>query len=274
MPENKSVTNSIRYSSTAAQHYEKYSGPVFFEPYALEVANRIDTSSVKVALEIACGTGRVTRHLRSVIAPEAKLIATDLSPDMLEVAKEALQGLPIEWQVADAQELAFESHSIDLIVCCFGYMFVPEKIKAFNEAYRVLRQGGTLLFTTWDRLELNGATHIHRQVIKKFLGGALPDSYKTAFSMNNEDEINSWLTQAGFTGIKIERVDKTAVSQSAKQVAEGLACGGSIFDDIFKQNPEWLPQIQSEIENILIEKYGDAPMKSPMSALISSAKKS
>lgn len=273
MSENKSVTNSIRYSAAAAQHYEKYSGPVFFEPYAVEVANRIDSSSVKVALEIACGTGRVTRHLRSVITPEAKLIATDLSPDMLQVAKEELSGLPIEWQVADAQELAFENHSIDCIVCCFGYMFVPEKIKAFKEAFRVLRQGGTLLFTTWDRLELNGATHIHRQVIKKFLG-ELPDSYKTAFSMNNEDEINSWLTQAGFTEIKIERVDKTAVSQSAKQVAEGLTFGGSIFDDIFKQNPDWLPQIQSEIENLLIEKYGNAPMKSPMRSLFSSAKKS
>lgn len=272
MPDNKSVTNSIRYSATAARHYEKYSGPVFFEPYALEVANRIDTSSVKVALEIACGTGRVTRHLRSAIATGAKLIATDLSPDMLQVAKEELRGLPIEWQVADAQELPFEDNGIDLIVCCFGYMFVPEKIKAFNEAYRVLRQGGTLLFTTWDQLELNGATHIHRQVIKKFLG-ELQESYTTAFSMNNADEINSWLNQAGFTDIKVERVDKTAVSQSAKKVAEGLAFGGSIFDDIFKQNPEWLPRIQSEIENILIEKYGDSPMKSPMRALISSAKK-
>jgi ubiquinone/menaquinone biosynthesis C-methylase UbiE len=274
MTDNNSTPNPIQYSATAAQHYEKYSGPVFFEPYALEVANRIDTSAVKVALEIACGTGRVTRHLRSVIAPEAKLIATDLSPDMLQVAKEELKDLPIEWQVADAQELAFENHNIDLIVCCFGYMFVPEKIKAFKEAFRVLRQGGTLLFTTWDRLELNGATHIHRQVIKKFLGGELPDSYKTAFSMNNEDEINGWLTQAGFTEIKIERVDKTAVSPSAKRVAEGLAFGGSIFDDIFKQNPDWLPQIQAEIENLLVEKYGDAPVKSPMRALISSAKKS
>jgi ubiquinone/menaquinone biosynthesis C-methylase UbiE len=273
MPENKSVTNPIQYSASAARHYEKYSGPVFFEPYAIEVANRIETSAVKVALEIACGTGRVTRHLLQVLAPDAKLIATDLSPDMLQVAKEELQGLPIEWQVADAQELAFEDNSIDLIVCCFGYMFVPEKINAFKEAWRVLRPGGTLLFTTWDQLELNGATHIHRQVIKKFLGGELPDKYKIAFSLNKEDEIHSWLTQAGFAEIKIERVDKTAVSQSAKQVAEGLAYGGSIFDDIFKQNADWLPQIQSEIETLLIEKYGDAPMKSPMRALITSANK-
>ena len=101
----------------------------------------------------------------------------------------------------------------------------------------------------------------------------MPEKYTTAFSLNNEEQINDWLTQAGFTEIKIERVDQTAVSPSAKNVAEGLAFGGSIFDDIFKQNPDWLPQIQSEIENLLIEKYGDAPMQSPMRALISTAKK-
>lgn len=274
MPENKSAINTIRYSASAALHYEKYSGPVFFEPYALEVASRIDASAVKVALEIACGTGRVTRHLRKVLSPTSKLIATDISADMLQVAKDELTGLPIEWQVIDAQELPYEDNSIDLIACCFGYMFVPDKIKAFKEAWRVLRQGGTLLFTTWDRLELNIATHIHREVIRKFLGGELPESYTTAFSMNNEVEINSWLTQAGFTEIKVERVEKIAVSQSAKNVAEGLAYGGAIFNDIFKRNPEWLPQIQSEIETVLIEKYGDAPMKAPMRALISSAKKS
>ena len=147
MPENNSAPNPIQYSATAAQHYEKYSGPVFFEPYALEVANRIDPSAVKIALEIACGTGRVTRHVRKVISPEAKLIATDLSPDMLQVAKEELQGLPIEWKVADAQELPFEINSIDLIVCCFGYMFVPDKLKAFSEVHRVLKPGGQFLVT-------------------------------------------------------------------------------------------------------------------------------
>lgn len=272
MAENNDA-NSIQYSPTAALHYEKYSGPVFFEPYALEVAGRIHPSSVKVALEIACGTGRVTRHLRRVLPPSSKLIATDISSDMLQVAKDELKGLPVDWQLADAQELPFEDNSIDLIVCCFGYMFVPEKLKAFKEAHRVLRQDGTLLFTTWDRLELNIATHIHREVIRKYLGGELPESYTTAFSMNNEEEIKSWLTQAGFTETAVERVEKIAVSESARNVAEGLAYGGAIFSDMFKRNPEWLPRIQSDIEKTLIEKYGDAPMKAPMRALFTSAKK-
>ena len=272
MPENKSAFDAAWYSGSVAQHYEKYQGPVFFEPYALEVANRIDASAVTVALEIACGTGRVTRQLRKALAPESKLIATDLSPDMLQVAKEELKGFDIEWQVADAQALPFENNSIDLIVCCFGYMLVPHKDKAFMEAHRVLRQGGTLLFTTWDRLGSNGASYIHRQVVKKFLG-ELPASYTTAFSMNDEEEIETRLRKAGFSEIVIERVEKTASGLSAEEVAKGLACGGSIYNDIMKRNPKWIPQIKSDIEKELAENYGDAPMKSPMCALFTTARK-
>lgn len=270
MSANNSAINSITYSDSAAKHYEKYSGPVFFEPYALEVAGRIIPSAVKVALEIACGTGRVTRQLRRALPPASTLIATDLSLDMLQVAKEELAGLAIEWQVADAQELHFEDNSIDLIVCCFGYQFVPDKVKAFSEAFRILRPGGTLLFTTWDHLELNGATYIHRMVIKKFLG-ELPDSYMVSFRMNDDDQIKSWLVQSGFTDIDIERVDKIASGSSAGQVAEGLTYGGSIFNDIFKNNPEWIPQIKSDIEQALVDQYGDRPVDTPMRALFTTA---
>ena len=64
-----------------ASHYDRFLGPLFFEPYAIEVAKRIDPSAVSIALEIAAGTGRVTRHIRERIAASAKLIASDLSEE-------------------------------------------------------------------------------------------------------------------------------------------------------------------------------------------------
>ena len=75
----------------AAIHYDQFFGPLFFEPYAIEVAKRIDPSPVSIALEIAAGTGRVTRHIRERIPPSAKLIASDISEDMLAEAKEEIK---------------------------------------------------------------------------------------------------------------------------------------------------------------------------------------
>jgi ubiquinone/menaquinone biosynthesis C-methylase UbiE len=261
------------YSGNAARHYHQYLGPVFFEPYAEEIGNRIEHDKVDIALELACGTGRVTRHLRNMLSPGSKLIATDLSPEMMDMAKEFLEGMDIEWQIVDAEQLPFDDNSIDLVVCAFGYMFVPNRVKAFSEAQRVLRPGGKLLFTTWDAIEHNGASFINRTVAKKYLG-ELPASTLLAVSMNNAEEIRGWLQQAGFSNINIERVNKTAIASSVKEVAVGFSYSGTIYNELMNHNPEWVELVRDEIIKELTEKYGDAPMKGPMRAVFATAVKS
>jgi ubiquinone/menaquinone biosynthesis C-methylase UbiE len=261
-------TGSFDFSGSVPQHYDEYLGPLFFEPYAIEVAKRIDTSGSCLALELASGTGRVTRHLRNVLPLSSKLIASDISEDMLKIAKEKLKDANIEWQVIDAQDLPFENSSVDLIVCCFGYMFVPDKGKAFAETHRILRPGGMLIFTTWDKLEFNAASFVYRTLAKKYLEEPLPAMYNLPFSMSEETEIDEQLEKAGFKKINIEKSEKLSVSQSAQQAAEGLTQGGLIYNEIMKRNPEWLKEIRSSLEKQLAEKFGDSPMIAPMSALI------
>jgi ubiquinone/menaquinone biosynthesis C-methylase UbiE len=264
-----SLSHPFDFSGSVPKHYDQYSGPMFFEPYAIEVSNRIDPSSVHVALELASGTGRVTRHLRAVLPSTIKLIASDLSADMLAVAKEKLKALDISWEMIDAEQLPFEDESIDLVVCCFGYMFVQDKLKAFTEAYRVLRPGGVLLFTTWDKLELIGASYVYRNIAKRYLKEPLPESYNLPFSMYDESAIKEILKEAGFSKISIEKVSKLSVSPTAGEAAEGLTQGGVIYNAIMSQNPDWVEEIKSLVEKELSGKFGEAPMVAPMSAVIS-----
>src|SRR5687768_69692 len=227
----------FNFSGSIPEHYEQYLGPMFFEPYAIEISKRVDASLVQFALEICCGTGRVTRHLRRIILSASKLIASDISQDMITVAKEKLKELNIDWQIIDAQQLPFADNSVDLVVCSFGYMFVPDKPKAFAEAYRVLRPEGMLLFSTWDKLELNEASYTYRKVVSGFLKESLPESYNLAFSMNDHAAIKLMLQESGFSKITIESVEKSSISQTAKEVANGLARGGSIYEEIVKRDP-------------------------------------
>src|SRR5688572_23606834 len=185
----------INFSGSIPDHYEKYLGPMFFEPYAIEISKRIDPTSALIVLEICCGTGRVTRHLREVIFSTSKLIASDISPDMLTVAKKELKDLDIDWQIIDAQQLPFDDNSIDLVVCCFGYLFVPDKLKAFAEAYRVLKIGGLLIFSTWDKLEFNEASYIYRKIVTNVLQVDLPENYNLAFSMNDKVAMKGMLQE-------------------------------------------------------------------------------
>jgi ubiquinone/menaquinone biosynthesis C-methylase UbiE len=253
----------------AVIHYDQFFGPLYFEPYAIEVAKRIKPTPNSIVLEIAAGTGRVTRHIRESIPPSTKLIASDISENMLAVAKNKLSHLDIDWQIIDAQELPFSDNSIDLVVCCFGYMFVPDKQKAFEEVYRVLKPGGQFLFTTWDKLENNTASFTSRSIAKKYLEDPLPDSYNLATSMSDKAIIKSLIKDAGFTKISIEQVELFSISRTSKEAAYGLVEGGLIYEEIKKRNPTWIDEIRIKVEKELSEKFGTAPMVAPMSAIIS-----
>jgi SAM-dependent methyltransferase len=254
-----------------ATKYDEFFGPFFFEPYAIEVAKRIDPAPYSIVLEIAAGTGRVTRHIREQIPSSAKLIASDINEDMLAVAKRKLSHLDIDWQKIDAQYLPFDANSMDVVICCFGYMFVPDRAKAFAEAYRVLKPGGLFLFTTWDKLENNAASYSSLSIAKNYLDEPLPESYDLATSMSEEAVIAPLLQHAGFLKQVIEKVGLFAVSPTAKEAAYGLIDGGLVYEMIKKRNPAWIDEIKIKLEKQLAEKFGNAPMMAPISAVISQA---
>jgi ubiquinone/menaquinone biosynthesis C-methylase UbiE len=147
------------FAGSIPKFYEEYLVPLIFEPYAGELANRLasrkPTRKLSRVLEIAAGTGAVTRRLASVLPEDVSIVATDLNQPMLDMAAEMGTSRPIEWRAADAMQLPFEEGEFDAVVCQFGVMFFPDKAKAFSEARRVLRPGGVFLFNVWDRIEEN-----------------------------------------------------------------------------------------------------------------------
>jgi ubiquinone/menaquinone biosynthesis C-methylase UbiE len=150
-------------------------------------------------------------------------------------------------------------------------MFVPDKPKPFAEAYRILRPGGMLLFTTWDKLELNAASYTYRGTAKKYLQDPLPESFNLPFSMSDEVVIRSFLHDAGFSEIKIEHIKQVSISPTAQEAVNGLAQGGIIYNEIMKRNPTWMDEIKAVVEKELSEKFGAAPIIAPMTAVISQA---
>ena len=147
------------FTGSIPKLYERYLVPLIFEPYAADLANRIASQSLARVLEIAAGTGVVTRKLASVLPESVRIVATDLNQAMLDLASEVGTKRPVEWRQADAMQLPFEDSAFDAVVCQFGVMFFPEKSKAFSETRRVLRSGGVFMFNVWDRIEENEFAH-------------------------------------------------------------------------------------------------------------------
>lgn len=265
------MERTAAFSGSIPANYERYLGPFLFEPYALDLASRLKDKKYNDILEIACGTGRVTAHLAGSVKHD-KLTATDLNQDMIDIAKEMVKDKTISWQQADALELPFDDNSFDLVVIQFGIMFFPDKEKGLQEAYRVLRPGGKLIFNTWNKIDTVPAIHEGRKIVESYFDNDPPVFYNVPFSLYDEAELKTLTGKAGFKNIKIELVKKEGVSRSAADLTRGIVEGNPIYLSIIERIPEMLHRIKERVKEKLIEKFGE-PVKSPMQAWVVEANK-
>ncbi len=148
-------TTDRAFAGSIPELYDRYMVPLIFEPYARDLAQRIAALGPSRVLEVAAGTGVVTRHLAASLPAAVSIVATDLNQPMLDHAAAAGTVRPVEWRQADAMKLPFADGAFDVVVCQFGVMFFPDKAAAYREARRVLAPGGSFVFNVWDTIELN-----------------------------------------------------------------------------------------------------------------------
>ena len=143
------------FGGSIPEIYDTYLVPLIFEAYAADLTTRIVAARPARVLEIAAGTGVVTRAMSAALPDGTSVVATDLNQTMLDRAAARGTARPVTWRQADALKLPFADGSFDAVVCQFGVMFFPDKPAAHAEARRVLRPGGVFAFNVWDRIEDN-----------------------------------------------------------------------------------------------------------------------
>jgi ubiquinone/menaquinone biosynthesis C-methylase UbiE len=261
------MEKTTAFTEGVPANYERYLGPFLFEPYALDLVSRLQDKKYPDILEIACGTGRVTAHLARSVKHDT-LTATDLNPDMITIAKDVVKDVTVKWMPADAMQLPFEDDSFDLVVMQFGIMFFPDKEKGLKEAYRVLRHGGKLIFSTWNKAETVKAIHEGRLVIESYFGENPPIFYNVPYSMYDDRELTTIARRAGFKNITTTLVKKEGVSPSASDLAKGIVEGNPIYITILERDPSLVNTIKDHIQKVLTEKFGAKDLRSPLEAWV------
>ncbi|MGI4871093.1 MAG: class I SAM-dependent methyltransferase [Janthinobacterium lividum] len=266
-------TIPVTFNGTIPQQYDDYLGPLLFEPYALDLADRINYAPVTNVLELACGTGRLTNLLLARLPASVPLTATDLNPDMLAVARKIIPAPGVTWAVVDISAIPYADNQFDLIASQFGFMFVPDKLKALTEMHRVLANGGKLIFNTWGNIKDNGAWAIVNQVLTTFMGSNPVPQSLGPFSMADGPAVVELLTQAGFNNVTVTSVKKTGLTESAAIAAQGFIQGLPFATAIQAQDPSLLPKIQAAVEQEFIAQLGNNPLQTPLHALVFEASK-
>jgi SAM-dependent methyltransferase len=207
------------FAGSIPKLYDTYLVPLIFEPYAADLVDRLGSRSLSRVLEIAAGTGVVTRALASALPEGVCIVATDLNQAMLDQASAVGTRRAVEWRQADAMQLPFPDGTFDAVLCQFGVMFFPEKAKAFSEARRMLRPGGVFLFNAWDRIEENEFADSVTTALESVFPKDPPRFMaRTPHGYHDRSHIARDLANGGFT--TSPRIDTVAARSRAKSPRE------------------------------------------------------
>ena len=263
------MSSDSAFVGSIAELYEECLVPVLFEPYAADLVARAAALKPKRILEIAAGTGAVTRKLAAVL-PKSAIVATDLNPDMLAIAERRDTTGNVGYQPADAQALPFATGEFDLVVAQFGAMFFPDKVAAYREARRVLEPGGAFLFNVWDSLEANPGSQAVHDAVRSAVPEPKPEFLtRTPFGYHDRAAIEADLRAAGFAKVGIERVDCQSPPGDAARLARGLCLGSPLAGELAQHAPELRDRALAAATEAIAALAAQGPLA--MSALVVTA---
>ncbi|MGC5165523.1 class I SAM-dependent methyltransferase [Luteimicrobium sp. DT211] len=257
--------------------YQELLVPLLFEDYADDLVARAVGRHPSAVLELAAGTGVVTRRLAAALPAGTTIVATDLNPGMIDVARgtrlERPPGAPeVEWKVADAQHLPFADASFDLLVCQFGVMFFPDRAAAHAEARRVLRPGGAYLLSAWGPVAANAVAAAVDDAYREVLPDAPPSVItEVAYGYDDADRIRRDLAAGGLTVDAVDAVQFDSRADSPGSAALAIPRGSPLRAQLESYDPGQRAAIEARAAALLEERFGPGPLRAPMSALVATA---
>ncbi len=262
------INNDAGFVGSIPDLYDRNIGLLMMVPYAGDIAGRLSDMATERLLEIAAGTGIATAAL-ALALPRAQLIATDLNQPMLDHAatKPELRG--VELRQADALALPFDDQSFDAVVCQFGVMFFPDRVAAFQEAYRVLKPGGLFVFNVWESVAKNpivattlmGLSRLYPQHPSWFLE-------RTPCGYCETDVIRADLAAGGFADCRIETVTLRGCATSPMSPAIGFCQGSPMRAELEAIDPTGLEAATTAAAAAIAEQFGEGAFETELCALV------
>lgn len=263
------------FAGSVPELYDRHLVPLIFRPYADDLVARLRDLEVGSVLEVAAGTGAVTRAMAAGLPASVPITATDLSQPMIDHARSVGTERPVVWQQADVMDLPFGDAGFDAVVCQFGAMFFPDRPAAFAEVARVLRPGGVFLFNVWDAIEHNELA----AVVSAAVAGLFPDDpplflARTPYGYFDEAKIRADVAAAGFVSpVSVTVLEERSRAQSAGAPAIALCQGTPLRNEIEARDPSGLPEATAVATRAIEGRFGKTDVDARIRALVISAVK-
>ena len=261
------------FAGSIPEIYDRYLVPLLFEPYALDLASRVYRSGATNILEIASGTGAVTRALAAALPNKADIVATDLNQPMLDRAKSRQpDGHRIQWKQADALALPFADGDFDAVVCQFGAMFFPDKVQGYKEARRVLKPGGYFFFNVWDKISTNEFADVVTEALASMFPSDPPRFLaRTPHGYHDVDQIRREIAAAGFASVTIEPLERRSKATSPREAAFAYCQGTPLRNEIEARDAARLEEATNHAAAAIAHRFGNGAVDGAIRAIVITA---
>jgi SAM-dependent methyltransferase len=267
--------SDLIFAGSVPELYDRHLVPLIFDPYAADLVTRLRDLDLGSVLEVAAGSGVVTRAMASGLPASVSITATDLSQPMIDYGQSVGTSRPVVWQSGDVMDLPFGDASFGAVVCQFGVMFFPDRPAAFAEVARVLRPGGVFLFNVWDAIEQNEFA----AVVTAAVGGLFADDpplflARTPYGYFDEATIQADVAAGGFVSpARVAVLDARSRARSAEVPAIAFCQGTPLRNEIEARHPSRLAEATAVAAAAIEERFGKTDVDGKIRGLVISATK-
>jgi len=244
--------------NSVAQAYEELLVPRIFEPWSKLLLEEAKLMSGESVLDIACGPGTVARAASDRVGPTGRVMATDISPPMLDVARakpQAPDSAPIEYVESPAQPVEVDDASFALAASEQGLQYCPEKPEALKEMARVTQPGGRIAVAVWGSIEQNPIIGEIHAALRENLPSDIADLMKAPFSLNDSEELKALAREAGLSNVEVKTLSLPLIFQGgidqATRLLEATPLAPQIAELPAEQQSELAASIRSRLKQFV-----------------------
>jgi ubiquinone/menaquinone biosynthesis C-methylase UbiE len=233
-------------SGTPGEVYQREMVPAIFARWAPDLIELAGLRPGERVLDVACGTGVVTRLAAARVGPTGKVTGLDINPAMLAAARAQAAPPAVEWVEGSALAIPLPDESVDAVLCQQGLQFFPDRAAALREMRRALGPGGRLVLSVWQAVDRQPAFHALEQALARRIGterAALPP-----FSFGDREALRAVVAGAGFRDVRVRAEIKTTRFPSPQHFVQVIAAGApSMLGALAEQGPDGLESLAEEV---------------------------
>ncbi len=245
--------------------YDTHIVNIFLQDYSRRL---IETAAIKRGsrvLDVACGTGVVTRVAADRAGAEGYVVGLDFNAGMLSRARALSEKTPkIDWREGTVTDMPFSEGSFDAVLCQHGLQFFPDKAAALAEMHRVLTPSGRLVVSVWRALDFCPWQRAIGDAVERHVGLDAAKQIRSAFSLGNADMLREMIESAEFRDVEIKVEPETIRHSSLEEYVPGYLSATPVAGAVANLNAEAQREIAASVRDALAEYVVDHGVAAPI----------